>query len=210
MKKITLFLFSFLTAAFLWQANAQQVLLSEGFDGGVLPVGWSVEHTAGTNETPGNCGAFGTYFSFECTNGLSFSCPTNPNWTGNIATMNDDDAGSGLTGIGSIITSSVDLSNNLGGDYVSFDYGVDTSGGPFTVDAWDGSSWDNLLTVNSDQAVSESIDIAAYSNADFAVRFSYDDGGNWAWGAAVDNVVIAENYHHHRIFSVHFVQKRCL
>ena len=189
MKKITLNLLALLVTVSFWQVNAQEVL-NEDFNAGVLPAGWSLE-TDGTPgyDAPGACGA--ALFSFECVNGNTFSAPANPNWSGTIAAINDDDAGGGFVGTGHIISSSVDLSAN-GGDGLTFDYSVDNSGGYFTVDGWNGASWDNLLTETTDFIDSPTLNISAFNNADFSVRFSYNDGGNWAWGVGIDNVVVTE------------------
>ena len=37
------------------------------------------------------------------------------------------------------------------------------------------------------------IDGTALANANFQVRFTYDDAGSWGWGAGVDNFMLTVN-----------------
>jgi len=48
MKKITTLFSALVLTAFGWQANAQ--VLSEGFDGGAIPAGWTQEYASGTKD----------------------------------------------------------------------------------------------------------------------------------------------------------------
>ena len=190
MKKITLNLLVFLLTVTFWQVNAQNVLLEEGFDDGVLPTDWAVEALPdNAYAIVGNCGT--SLFSFTCQNGTTYNAPTNANWVGNIASINDDDAGPGQVGTGRLTTKKIDLSG-AGGDELTFDYSVNNSGGEFAVEGYDGTSWIRLHTDTGDNSASPIIDITAFSNANFQLRFEYDDGGAWAWGAGIDNIKVTE------------------
>ena len=73
-----------------------------------------------------------------------------------------------------------------------YSYGGDEKG---DVDIWNGSSWQNIYSVNSDVGSwsspdHQAIDILSYSNANLKVRFHYYDA-NYDWYWAVDNVVIS-------------------
>ena len=73
-------------------------------------------------------------------------------------------------------------------------------GNSLTVDVWDGSVWQTVQTVNTDDCgtwgctptPSILIDVTSYINAAFQVRFTYDDGvgAGWAYYAGIDNFEI--------------------
>ena len=98
-----------------------------------------------------------------------------------------------------IATPTIDLSNYTDGA-LSFDYNYFHLGtSSFTVDVWDGAAWVNVLTETASNTGAWSappyphavIDISAYSNSDFQVRFIYDDGnGEWDWYVGLDNVEV--------------------
>ncbi len=64
------------------------------------------------------------------------------------------------------------------------------------VEVYDGSTWVQVASFVADIGAwsnpnHQTIDVTAYQNADFQVRFRYDDlGGSWGWFWAVDNVEI--------------------
>ncbi|MCK4695293.1 MAG: hypothetical protein KAT74_06010, partial [Candidatus Cloacimonetes bacterium] len=63
------------------------------------------------------------------------------------------------------------------------------------VDVWDGTQWVNVLHMNSDfgswgSPDHQVIDVSAYANSDFQVRFYYDDNAGWYWYWAIDNVAV--------------------
>jgi hypothetical protein len=62
----------------------------------------------------------------------------------------------------------------------------------FAVDVWDGAAWVNILNQTTDQLfwTNFSLDVSAYINSAFQVRFTYDDGNAWSWYAAVDNFAL--------------------
>ncbi len=77
----------------------------------------------------------------------------------------------------------------------------------FSVDVYDGSDWQEVFREESngcsffsiwkDGCVNhQSLDLSAYNNAEFQVRFNYSDGenGSWAGMIALDNVVLNGNF----------------
>ncbi len=83
--------------------------------------------------------------------------------------------------------------------FISFDqYYNSYSGNEITdVDVWDGTAWQNVYTAGSADVGSwgnpdhQDIDVSAYINAGFKVRFHYYNA-NWDWYWAIDNVEIYE------------------
>ena len=69
-----------------------------------------------------------------------------------------------------------------------------TSDGSFKVIVWDGADWQNILTAsedtnnkNSGESETSIIDVTAYINNDFKVKFIYDDENSLTWGLGVDD-----------------------
>lgn len=99
-----------------------------------------------------------------------------------------------------LISPAVDASSGAN-MVLEFDYNYNWIGADsFYVDVWDGTDWNNVFLLTSDDigfwnggpyphAV---IPLVGYSNADMQVRFSFNDGGVWAWWVAFDNVSICE------------------
>jgi hypothetical protein len=150
----------------------------EDFEGSSIPAGWSTDIASGSHDW--------TFGSGVMPGGDDF--PTN------AAIFDDDAAGSGSTNVASLLSPVYDTDGaNMA--TISFDYSLqDFAGdGKLTVEVYDGSAWQQVLLVdNQDVPPTNSgpIDVLAYANADFQVRFTYDDEGSWAWGAGVDNFEI--------------------
>ena len=74
---------------------------------------------------------------------------------------------------------------------LSFDYAHQefVGDGSLQVEVFDGSAWQEVLYVDVDLAdiQTANIDVLPYANANFQVRYIYDDEGGWGWGAGVDN-----------------------
>src|SRR5690606_17561286 len=54
-------------------------------------------------------------------------------------------------------------------------------------------AWQEIFLVDDvdiNPTNSGAIDVLAYSNANFQVKFTFDDEGGWNWGAGVDNFVL--------------------
>lgn len=65
------------------------------------------------------------------------------------------------------------------------------------VEVYDGSQWITVYTVKQNTGAfgapdHQSIDVTTYANANFQVRFLYDDDNTWAWYWLVDNLSITE------------------
>ncbi len=99
-------------------------------------------------------------------------------------------------GLESPIIDASSLSNNL---VLEFDhyyrdvFGTDNG----TVEVYDGTAWVSVAVYNSSTGAwssptHEEIDVTAYANANFQVRFTYDDGNNWAWYWSIDNFSVVD------------------
>ncbi|MDN3725555.1 subtilisin, partial [Aequorivita sp. SDUM287046] len=77
---------------------------------------------------------------------------------------------------------------------LSFDYAMQEfiGDGTLTVEVYDGAAWQQILFVENSTPPtnSGSLDMVAYLNPDFQVRFTYDDEGAWGWGAGIDNFAL--------------------
>ena len=153
--------------------------VTESFDS--LPTGWSLETELGDWEwtfgAPGGNAAGGT---------IPFDS--------NAAVFDDDAAGNGETNRASLLTP---VWNMDGVDYVNMNYDYTFNqlgaGETFMVDVYDGANWVNIITYVDDQLEplnSGVIDGTPLANANFQVRFTYDDAGSWGWNAGIDNFVI--------------------
>ena len=174
----------------------------EGFDTptqNAEPTGWSVlfendpTGNMGGNIGPGACGS--NFFTFGCTSvATSQLNGNNPDFSGNIAMLADDDAGPAADGTGSITSPVIDLSAQAAWTSLNFsvDYSFDALSSEFRIEATaDGTNWDVLLTSNNDEVNSPVFDFLPYATATAQVRFVHDDLNNsWAWGAGFDNVLI--------------------
>ena len=151
---------------------------TEDFEGAGVPAGWSTNVVSG---------------SFDWMFG-SGDMPVGGDFASNAAIFDDDAIGPGETDNTVQLLSPVyDMTGAVTGD-LSFEYAhQDFAGsGEFTVDVWDGSTWQQILfvEVDTDPTVFGPIDIIPYANSAFQVRFQYDDEDDWAWGAGVDNFAI--------------------
>ena len=84
-----------------------------------------------------------------------------------------------------------------GVDYVNmnYDYTFNELGAGETlkVDVYDGANWVNIITYDVDQLEplnSGVIDGTPLANANFQVRWTYDDAGAWGWNAGIDDFEI--------------------
>jgi hypothetical protein len=117
-----------------------------------------------------------------------------PNSTGNYAISNSDACGSGSrTSTDMYLTSGLDAGGATG---LTLEYDLyyrHYSGDDATVQVWNGSSWVTIWAdTNTTVQAHHSWDVTAYANADFKVKFSYQNA-SYDWWFAVDNVtVIAE------------------
>ena len=152
---------------------------SEDFEGATIPTGWTTVIESGSQDW--------TFGSGDMPTGVDF--PTN------AAIFDDDAAGSGTANMARLLSPVYDLTG-ASNVQLSFDYALqDFIGfGTFEVEVWDGAAWQQILFVNDvdvNPVNSGDIDVSAYVNAAFQVRYTYDDeDGGWNWGAGVDNFLL--------------------
>jgi hypothetical protein len=169
-------------------------VFSEDFDDCLTstpPAGWSVLG-GGTGITlVGPCEDDLSHTSFSCSNGYpAFGAPA-PGFNGCQAVIDDDNigAGNGFSGKVCIQSPMVDISE-LDNANLRFDYQNETvpSGGIFSVEAYDGTSWEEVLNNPDDFAGEADLSLDSFINEEFQLRFCYDDEATAAWGCAFDNV----------------------
>lgn len=104
-----------------------------------------------------------------------------------------DGAGTGVTMRETLTSPPLDASSFTNGTLqLTFLQFFRPLGDSAVVEIYDGSQWVHLATFNSTLGAfaapdSQSIDVSAYANANFQVRFIYDDGGGYNWWWALDN-----------------------
>lgn len=155
----------------------------ESFDAGI-PADWTVEDGGTSADTWTNVANFGG----SSLDGTPFMF------------VDSDAAGSGGVIVDEMLYSPI--FNTLGVEtlFLEFEqYYRHLGTGSFgKVEVYDGTDW---VTVLNQTATSgswtasnfQSIDVVAYANAEFQVRFHYFDNAAWAWYWAVDNVVLTDD-----------------
>lgn len=69
----------------------------------------------------------------------------------------------------------------------------------FTVQVYDGATWHTVYTIggsahtDNQSWTTETVNVTAYANASFQVRFVYTDDGGWCYWVGVDNVSVVAN-----------------
>jgi hypothetical protein len=184
MKRGLLVLLGLLTGGIL----SAQIIQSENFNGCALPAGWTENILSGTQGwlfvsaspdlgNPGN---------------IDGSCMVlfDDDWLGSAAPFSTVE----------LVSPAVDITGfslvNLEFDYNLQEYGPAVGDG-FTVDVWDGSAWVTVYSVTDLNDCGAwtcgppyphaEIDVTAYANPGFQVRFTYNDGSEWAWYFGMDN-----------------------
>ncbi len=141
---------------------------TEDFEGATIPTGWSTVIEVG---------------SFDWSFG-SGDLPIGTDFPTNAAIFDDDAAGSGNVNLARLVSPVYDLTNSQNAE-VSFDYAFTPIAGvgEFEVEVYDGSAWQQVLlvTTTTNPINSGPIDVSAFANVAFQVRFTYDDGGEWGW-----------------------------
>lgn len=155
-------------------------LIDENFNSGALPTGWTTVDNAGS----GNWVFVNSYYG-DTLDGTPF------------AFIDSDAAGQNVTLNAELISPTVDASN-VSTLFLSFDHYFDTYSGADVadVDVFDGTSWVTVYTTSADvggwgNPDHQLIDVTAYKNANFQVRFHYYNA-NWEYYWAVDNVTLFE------------------
>lgn len=173
MKKITLFI-----AAAIFTTVGFAQIQSQDFEGDALPDGWTSNITGGTQDW-----TFG-----------SAAMPGGDDFASNAAIFDDDAAGSASVGGAELLSPAIDLTT-YGDASISYEFSMQDfiGAGLLRVEAWDGAMWQELAVYDDADfapTVVDPIDVTAFINDAFQVRFTYDDDGDWAWGAGVDNFAI--------------------
>lgn len=148
------------------------------FESGI-PGNWSQEINGGSGEWTAATGAWD----------LDFGSTT--------ALFDDDAQGEASTDDNvELVTPVIPLSEGtatLNFDYANIIFELESS---LEVQVYDGSEWHSVFSVTGDAFdeenlfLNESIDVSAYANNEFQVSFIYDDGGDWSYGAIIDNVSV--------------------
>ncbi len=151
--------------------------VSEDFNAG-LPAGWS------TVVNTGDC---------DWENG---NMPSGEQFPTNAMVYNDDACGDGSGASNVTLISDVYNANGATSVMLGYDaaFQEDNAGETFAVEVYDGAAWQQVALYDSSMPiVSESLDLTAYANANFQVRWTYDDNGAWGWGAGVDNFCLTHD-----------------
>jgi len=124
----------------------------------------------------------------------SGTMPNSDDFPSKAAIFDDDAAGNGETNAATLTSPSHDLTGAQSAHF-SYDYTLDELGAGETliISAWDGSAWAQIQLVDADvipPTNSGPMDVSSLMNADFKMRFTFDDAGSWGWGAGIDNVVL--------------------
>ncbi|REC43135.1 T9SS-dependent choice-of-anchor J family protein [Chryseobacterium pennipullorum] len=186
MKKLFLF-FLFLNGI----CDAQ--LFSENFNGNALPAGWTVENPNSAYNW--GVGSENDFASFP--DGAAF--------------FDDDNAGpSGVNSNARLISPVISLTGavnpKLSFKYANKIYNLNST---LKVEVFNGTSWVQAFSsggasgtwtidfstfsfILTDYVQTPDIDLTPYINANFKLRFVYDDLGDYSYGVVVDDVVISE------------------
>lgn len=175
MKKLYTLILTFLV---IGSASAQTVRLQEDFEGVSFPSSWSRSQATGSTGWILSSGYTSQYWVV----------PPNTQFA-----LSNDDACNCDMSLDYMTTPSIDLSNDTM-VFLSFDVFYDGLWGSIAnIDISDngGASWNALTTLGPNPNWrNETIDVSAYAGGSVLIRFHHDDGGAWADGFAVDNVVV--------------------
>jgi len=155
--------------------------VEEDFEAG-LPTGWSTVVNTGT-----------------CDWANQSSVPTGDPFPSLAMVFDDDLCGSGAPASNVSLLSDVYDTAGATSILLGYDVGFQESGTQtFTVEVWDGAAWQQIALYDEDLdpdiQTESGIDATAFANADFQVRWTYDDnGGEWGWYAGVDNFCLSHD-----------------
>jgi len=163
-------------------------VFDETFDACMQPAGWTVTTTGTGTIANGD-------FSFSAApNGLpGGAAGPSADFGGCIALMDDDNDPANV-GVHCIVTPVIDITAYINIS-LFFDWQhEEISGSIFNVEVFDGTNWVSVFnSVADENGSNEMVNLDAYTNAAFQIRFCYDDAGVWGWGFAIDNVSICGN-----------------
>ncbi len=156
-------------------------IVNETFDSCTIPAGWSVTSTEG-----GEADITFTGGPLDVPGGLDPS----PDFSGCIAIISDD--ANDAIGIGCVVTDIINIGAFIN-TTLTFDWqNNDFAGtGDFVVEVYDGANWVQVFIEEEDNfGTNTTVDLSSFTNADFQIRFCYNDEGGFAWGAGFDNVSV--------------------
>lgn len=182
MKKLNLLYILIFGACLITSAQIQE----ENFNGSSLPAGWSV------TSSPSGCN-----YQFGYTGAMLGSGFTNPaSFQSGAAYYIDDGCADNGYDV-ELEGPSIDLiSEGVTSIAIEIVYNHQTfsNDGDFLVDVWDGESWQNVFLVDGDTPIQNSgvnqtstIDVTSYINANFKVKFVYDDENSLTYGIGIDD-----------------------
>ncbi|MDY7394162.1 T9SS type A sorting domain-containing protein [Aureibaculum sp. 2210JD6-5] len=182
MKKLS-FIYILVCVGFI--ANAQ--LQHEDFNATSMPDGWSA-----TNADNGQSWTFGYK------NNLKGSGIQNPaSFQSGGVVFNDYDSGDFNHNVVSLTSPTINLEQkNIVEASIEITYNLRAfaGDGSFNVYVWDGVVWQNILTESENTSLKNSgenktavLDVSAFINSDFKVKFVYDDENSRTWGVGIDD-----------------------
>lgn len=162
-------------------------LQEEDFNATTMPNGWSA--TSGPTGCTWQFGYSGSLI------GSGFYTPSNFPSGGVI--FDDNSCGGFVNNYIELEGPEIDLvAENIVSAAIELTYNHQTfsNSGNFMVDVWDGTTWQNVLLVDGDTPAAntginktEVIDITAYINNNFKVKFIYDDENTLTYGVGIDH-----------------------
>ena len=160
-------------------SSGEQVLLDETFDAEGWPA-WDVT----TGPGPHSCGDWALSTS---------SSQRPPSSTGNYALADSDACGGGSTTSTALMSPEM---NAAGASELTLEFDLYYryyNGDDASVEVWDGFQWVAVWS-DSNQTVEgrQTVDVTAWANEYFTVRFNYQNAA-WDWWFAVDNVKVTLN-----------------
>jgi hypothetical protein len=159
----------------------EECTVFEGFESG-LPTGWSTVVNTG-----------------DCDWANQSETPTGDDFPTLAMVFDDDACGSEASASNVSLLSDVYDTSGATSILISYDVAFQevASGDSLTVEVWDGAEWQQIAFYDADLdpdiQTEEDLDATAFANADFQVRWTYDDAGAWAWHAGVDSFCMKLN-----------------
>lgn len=185
MKKLLLFITALVAGS--WGLQAQTVVLSEDFETGTPPSGWLL-----SANTPSMGWEFGTALGsqfFPVDPHTRYACS-------NDDAHDDNSAGQNVADMDRLITPAMDLTPySASGVILSYEYVQPAtwgSTGAIEVSTDGGTTWSAIQTVTPSASwTTGTVNLTSYTNQNaLHVAFRHNDGGAWADGFAVDDVVV--------------------
>ena len=161
----------------------QTVIQSENFDGCTLSTNWTSNIISGGNPW---------LFGVNGGDNIDGTC---------MAYFDDDALGFGAPASYVELLSPVYDMSAYTTIMLELDYNMKSTGGEtFTVEVYDGAVWNQIIYETANNCGNwgcayphASINVSAYLNAAFQIRFIYDDGGTWVgWYVGIDNLELVE------------------